>query len=348
MRKIIKKGDRSAEAADVQIRLRALGLEVNDDPGVFEEGTVTAVREFQQRRSILVDGIVGPQTWREIVGASWRLGDRNLYLTSPPMRGDDIGALQAKLNALGFDVGRDDGIFGPRTMDSVRAFQREYGVAEDGIFGPASLTAVTGLRVERAGTAASIREQFTARRRAGIGRAEIMLDPGHGGDDPGASATGGLSELELCWDLAERVADRLRDAGAAVRFSRIRDEGPDGSERARRANEMDTDLFISLHLNSHKEASAGGSSTYYFSGSRAGEELAELILQRLLKLGLRDCRSHARSYSVLKETRMPAVLVEPIFISNPNEADRIQSAAFRDEIADAIIAAINDYYDAAT
>lgn len=347
MTRLIREGDRSPEVADIQVRLRSLGIQVDDEPGVFGTGTVDAVRGFQQRRDLLVDGIVGPQTWRELVGASWHLGDRNLYLGNPPMRGDDVATLQAKLNALGFDVGRDDGIFGPRTMDAVRAFQREYGVAEDGIFGPASLAALRGLRIERAGTAASLREQLRARRRAGLEAAVIVLDPGHGGDDPGAGGTS-VSETDLCWDLSRRIAARLSAAGADVHLTRTADEGPDGSERARRANKTDADLFVSVHLNAHTEASAGGASTYYFSGSRAGEELAEMIQQRLLKLGLRDCRSHARSYSVLKETRMPAVLVEPVFISNPDEAARIQAPEFRDDVADAIVAAINDYFDAAT
>ena len=64
MNGLIKQGHRSAQVADVQARLRALGVEVGDEPGSFGTGTYNAVRTFQQQRDLLVDGIVGPQTWR--------------------------------------------------------------------------------------------------------------------------------------------------------------------------------------------------------------------------------------------------------------------------------------------
>ncbi|MGH2729514.1 MAG: peptidoglycan-binding protein, partial [Actinomycetota bacterium] len=198
MTDLIKKGDVSEEVADVQARLRALGIDVDDEPGHFGAATVRAVRTFQQQRNLLADGIVGPQTWIELVGASWRLGDRILYFTHPPMRGDDIAKLQARLNALGFDSGREDGIFGTRTDHAVRAFQKEYGVTEDGIFGPASQRALMGLRVDRPGTAAGLREEIERSRHTGVRGALIVVDPGHGGSDPGDLSAAGSAESDLC------------------------------------------------------------------------------------------------------------------------------------------------------
>lgn len=342
---LIRPGERSQEVADVQARLRGLGYDIADDPGSFGPATTSAVRAFQQQRGLLVDGLVGDETWNALVEASWRLGDRSLYITRPYMRGDDVALLQARLNALGYDAGREDGIFGPDTDLAVRHFQKEYGIAEDGIFGFATLTALNGLRIDRPGTAASLREELRLSRPAGIHDAVVALDPGHGGDDPGDVGHDNVLEGELCWELAHRVAERLVACGARVRFTRHEAESPDDGERARRANEIDADLFVSLHLNAHDAASAEGSSTSFFRTSHAGERLADSIQQRLVRLGFRDCRSHPRSFTLLRETRMPAVLVEPLFITNPGEAKRLEDPGFRSRLAGAISEGILDYFE---
>lgn len=347
MNKLIREGERSPEVADVQARLRALGYKIEDDTGHFGSGTTAAVRTFQQDRSVLVDGIVGPDTWGQIVEASWLLGDRDLYLKHPHMRGDDIATLQARLNALGFDAGKEDGIFGVDTDRAVRGFQKEYGVAGDGIFGLVSHSALMGLRVDRPGTSAQLREELRRIEKRGLSGATIMIDPGHGGDDPGDVTNDGAREADACWQVATRLADRLASLGARVRFTRNETEGPDSSTRATRANEIDADLFLSIHLNGHAEPTAEGSSTYYFGGSRAGESVAEQIQEQLVRLGLRDCRSHARSYPILRETRMPAVLIEPVFISNPDEAKRLEDHEFLGNVAHAIATAVRRHFELA-
>lgn len=345
MTRLIREGDRSPEVTDVQTRLRSLKLDVDDEPGHFGASTKSAVRTFQQRRGILVDGIVGPHTWSQLVEASWRLGDRGLYLKQPMMRGDDVLMLQGRLNALGFDAGREDGIFGDDTAAAVREFQKEYGVAEDGIFGPVSYAALQGLRVDRPGTAALLREEL---RNAGaeLAGALVMIDPGHGGDDPGDSGPNGLVEADVCWDLAGRVASMLAVRGARVRFTRTETEGPDTSERARRANVLDASIFVSLHLNSHDKPAAHGASTFHFVSSGAGAALGESIQTELVRLGLLDCRNHARSYPLLRETKMPAVIVEPVFVTNPDEEKLLEEHDFRDALAAAIATGIARYFEA--
>ncbi len=345
MSDLIREGDHNERVNDVQSRLRSLGFEIGDVPGLFGPATTEAVRAFQQRRDILSDGIVGPNTWSELVDASWRLGDRTLYLRHPFLRGDDVHMLQSRLNALGFDAGREDGIFGPDADKAVRAFQREYDIPEDGIYGPMSHRALNGLRIERAGTSARLREEIHKDQSAGLEQALILIDPGHGGSDGGVTGSRGNREADLCWALATRVADEVSRLGARVRFTRTEAEGPDSSERARRANELDADLFISLHLNAHTEAPAEGSSTFFFGGSRRGEALAERIQEELVNLGLRDCRSHARSYALLRETRMPAVLVEPVFISNEDEEKRLEEPEFMRDVAASIAHAVRRYYE---
>jgi N-acetylmuramoyl-L-alanine amidase len=345
MKPLIRAGHRSDQVVDVQTRLRALGFEVDDELGTFGAGTQDSVRTFQQQRGLLADGIVGPDTWSALVEAGWRFGDRALYFKNPPMRGDDVLALQARMNALGFDAGREDGIFGRDTDNAVRSFQHEYAIPEDGIFGTRSLGALRGLRADRPETAAALREELRRMEGKGIQRSLVIIDPGHGGDDSGDRGPKGRSEADLCWDLANRLASSIAGAGGRIRFTRTETEGPDAGERARRANALDGDIFLSIHLNSHSEPTAEGASTYYFPRSRAGEVLAEAVKQQLVHLGLRDCRSHARSYSILRETRMPAVLVEPAFISNPDESKLLLDSDFRSTIASAIAAGVRQYFD---
>lgn len=345
MRPLFKEGDQSPQVADIQARLRAQGLEIADESGYFGSSTKAATRTFQQRRAILVDGIVGPQTWSSLVEASWRLGDRTLYLKQPPMRGDDVALLQTRLNALGFDAGREDGIFGPLAYEAVKAFQKEYGISEDGMFGFHTHAALEGLRVDRPGTAARLREELRLRHRQGLHGAVIMVDPAHGATQTGSVGPNGAVESEICWSLGSLLAERLTAAGATVRFSRTEPEDPDASERARRANDAGADLFVSIHLNEHEKSSAEGCSAYFYGTSRAGEALADSIHRELLRLGARDCRTHARSYAILRETRMPAVLVEPGFITNPDEEKRLEDRDYRSAIADAIVTGIKRFYE---
>lgn len=347
MRGLIREGDRSHEVTDVQSRLRALKLRIEDESGYFGRSTKQAVRQFQQQRGILADGIVGPNTWDELVEASWRLGDRPLYLKVPVLRGDDVLALQSRLNALGFDAGREDGIFGRSTYEGVRAFQREYGVTEDGIFGRASHAALMGLRVDRPGTASKLREELR-RAETGLRGALVMVDPGHGGGDPGEIGPNGTAEADVCWKLALRVAERLAPLGAHVRFTRTEVEDPDASERARRANAAEADLYLALHLNAHTSGGpAEGVTTFHFGESRSGEQLAEALQDEIVKLGFKDCRSHARSYPILRETRMPAVLVEPGFITNPDDEKRLSDPDVLSAVADAMVRAVARFYDSA-
>ena len=116
--------------------------------------------------------------------------------------------------------------------------------------------------------------------------------------DGGEQPHGTVSESDICWDISQRLAGRLAGAGARVRLSRNEAESPESAEHALRANTIDADLFLSLHLNTNPEPQAEGASTCSFRSSHAGEALAEAIQNELIGLGLRDCRSHGRSVPV--------------------------------------------------
>ncbi|MDP8956353.1 MAG: N-acetylmuramoyl-L-alanine amidase [Actinomycetota bacterium] len=345
-------GARGDAVLDVQARLTALGYHIDpSEHGEFAATTKRAVQEFQQRRHLLVDGVVGEDTWDELVEAGYSLGDRVLYLRYPYDRGDDVRTLQASLNVLGFDVGREDGIFGQRTDRAVREFQRNVGLPPDGIVGNTTIQAVARLRPVGPGPGLSTVREGEALRRmsASLQGSRIAVDPGHGSEDTGAEGPSGLREADATFLLAEELVKELTRRGGAPFLLRDAQSDPPSSARATLANEVGAEVLISLHLNSHTEAAAEGASTYYYGregwSSPAGQHLAEVIQEILVsRLGRKDGRTHPKSLPLLRETNMPAVHVEPCFITNPNEESLLKDENFRREVARGLTDAIERFF----
>ena len=350
--RLIRRGTHGDDVRDVQSRLVALGYRLDaEEMGTFGTSTERAVREFQQRRHLLVDGVVGEGTWGELVEAGYSLGDRLLYVRYPYDRGDDVRALQVSLNLLGFDVGREDGIFGQRTDRAVRQFQRNVGLPPDGIVGTTTIDALARLRPVGPGPGLSTVREGEALRRmsASLHGSRIAVDPGHGPSDPGAEGPAGLVEAEVTFLLAEELRDELTRRGAAPFLLRDRETDPPIPARAGMANDLGAELLISLHLNWHVEAAAEGASTYYYGregwSSQAGQRLAEVIQELLVtRLGRKDGRTHPKSLPLLRETQMPAVHVEPCFITNPNEESLLRDESFRQELARALTDAMERFF----
>jgi len=143
----ITQGDRGPAVEDVQKRLLMLGFDLGSTgvDGVFWGATLTAVRRFQAEHRLDEDGVVGNETWAALVDATFRLGDRLLYLKFPYLHGADVRILQGALNVLGFACGEPDGIFGAFTERAVGEFQANVGLAADGIAGPETIGAVERL-----------------------------------------------------------------------------------------------------------------------------------------------------------------------------------------------------------
>jgi N-acetylmuramoyl-L-alanine amidase len=298
-----------------------------------------------------VDGFVGPNTWQELVEAGHVLGDRVLYLRYPMVRGDDVRTLQSRLNVFGFDAGREDGIFGPRTDGALREFQRNVGLPDDGIAGYTTVQAFARLRPETyEPLAPALREREALRQLSPVQMlgAVIAIDPGHGVDDPGAAGPTGLLESTVAYQLAEALAGLLRTRGAEPFLLRGAEDDPPPSARARVANDAGARLLIGMHMNSQAEPEAEGTTVFYCGredwSSPAGHRLAELIQRELTSLGLVDCRTHPKWLPILRETRMPAVRVEPCFITNPREEEALRDPRFRERIVAAIADAILAYF----
>jgi N-acetylmuramoyl-L-alanine amidase len=354
-------GSRGPAVADVRARLAALPPEHRpegfdpraDDPELFDKTLEQAVRAFQQRKGLIVDGVVGVETFTAIDGARWRLGDRILVHTPGHlMRGEDVVALQERLNTLGFSVGRVDGRFGPETERAVRAFQRAYGLGGDGSVGPETLRAFNDLRRSVSGGSATVLREREEVRRSGhsLSGRVVVLDPGHGGDNTGAVANG-LVEAEVVMDLARRIEGRLTAIGVTVVYTRTDQTNPTEEERAAIANEAGADVVLSLHCDSHDAAQASGVATFFFGRDRVtswspiGEQLADLVLREVVaRTGLANCRSHGRSWTLLQQTRMPAVRLEAGYLSHPDDAARLADPAFRDTVAEAVLVSLHRMY----
>lgn len=173
-----------------------------------------------------------------------------------------------------------------------------------------------------------------------IGR-RVVLDPGHGGRDPGAVAATGEREADLTLAVATELARLMGMAGAEVRLTR--DENTDFSlysyrtmdsaERAAVANQWPADVYVSIHFNMYKSPQYGGTEVWHRGDNPLSENLAKLMVSELAGLGLNRRGTRTGDYAVLREATMPAVLVELGFLSHPADLAFFVQAANRDHAA---------------
>jgi N-acetylmuramoyl-L-alanine amidase len=216
----------------------------------------------------------------------------------------------------------------------------------------------------------------------------VVLDPGHGGNDPGASGPSGLREKDVTLDIAHRAAPLIaRELGISTLLTRDGDDYVALDERTARANAFQADLFVSIHCNASEDGAGRGVMTFVLDDSRdaastrlaarendaSAEAAAELagalrrgegsssagrsahfaeLLQRSAIASLSpsygdipDSGIKRAGFYVLAGARMPAVLFETSFISNPVGETRFNTGDFRQKIADAIVNAVRAYRD---
>lgn len=362
----LRRGERGAAVVEIRATLAALGLLENPDENLttgrhvaldlFDDDLDHAVRDFQQRRGLLVDGIVGEATYRALKEASYRLGARTLaHQFGAPMYGDDVATLQARLQDLGFYTGLVDGYFGLQTHNGLMSYQREYGLAPDGICGPETLRSLyfLGSRVT-GGSLHAIREEEHVRRSGPrLSGKRIIIDPGRGGDDHGliVNGPGGpMSEADILWDLASRLEGRMTAIGMETFLSRPVNRSPADAERAATANTVGADLMISLRFERQSSPTANGLSCFYFGSSHGsvstiGRNLADFIQREVsARTGLLDCRTHGRTWDLLRLTRMPTVQVDVGYITNPRDSRMLVTRECRDAVAEGILAAVKRLY----
>ncbi|HCB34967.1 MAG TPA: hypothetical protein DEP66_04900 [Acidimicrobiaceae bacterium] len=331
-------GSSGDHVRDLQRRLSALA---DSEPcpltGVFDETTRRALESFQNDRAMDVDGIVGTDTWQALVEAGVRLGDRPLYLTSPQLRGDDVADLQQMLSTLGFGSGRIDGILGNRTALSLVEFQVNAGLSGDGVCGPRTITALARLLrpLPRGRAVAHIQERRRMGVRADVGDsvagalADVASD-GRSNGDPDAPAAGRRIAVGEPGGLGIVVAALRRcllRAGADV----LPLCHPSWSAQAAQANEFGADVYVACELR------PAPPSVSYFKGRHFTSELGRRLADKTaecLEPVVGPVERCGRSFPMLRESQMPAVLVRL--------DDAAAAAEHARSIADAAGAAVVD------
>ena len=201
----------------------------------------------------------------------------------------------------------------------------------------------------------AIKAKSKFRTGGGIKDKIITLDPGHGGSDPGAIGASGLKEKQITLEISMRVKELLEKEGAKVFMTRTTDKdvyAPNASDRAELqarvnvAEKHNSDLFLSLHINSSVNKSVGGFSSYYYPKTDNDLKIAKAIQDKFAKnFGVDNLGVRQANFYVVKRCSMPATLLEMCFISNPKEEKLMKSKWFQKKTARLIVEGVKNYFD---
>ncbi|KGP75521.1 N-acetylmuramoyl-L-alanine amidase [Desulfosporosinus sp. Tol-M] len=187
----------------------------------------------------------------------------------------------------------------------------------------------------------------------------VMLDPGHGGYDPGAITNQGVYEKAINLQIAQKVKEMLGPSGIEVFLTREEDIDyvPDGvkgkttkkqidlNRRIDMAREVNADVFVSLHVNATATGLQSGAETFYHYQSESGKGLAELIQQELIKIpGMNRRITKPGDFYIIKNTSMPAIIVEVGYLSSVKEQKKLQQSWYQEQLARAIAKGIANYF----
>lgn len=188
----------------------------------------------------------------------------------------------------------------------------------------------------------------------------VMLDPGHGGYDPGAVSSHGVYEKAINLQIAQKVGEMLRPSGIEVFLTREEDidYAPNGvkgkttkkhidlNHRIEMANEEKADIFVSLHVNATVTGQNSGAETFYHYKSESGKRLAELIQQELIKInGMNRRIAKPGDFYIVKNTSMPSVIVEVGYLSSAKEQKKLQQTWYQEQLSRAIAKGIANYFE---
>ncbi|WP_413171785.1 N-acetylmuramoyl-L-alanine amidase [Anabaena azotica] len=175
------------------------------------------------------------------------------------------------------------------------------------------------------------------------GKLLVVIDPGHGGKDPGAIGISGLEEKDIILPIGRRVAAILQQNGVQAIMTRDSDyfvSLPGRVEMAERAN---ADVFVSIHANSAgaNRPEVSGLETYYYDN---GLSLARIVHNRILQsLNIKDRRVRKARFYVLRKSSMPSILVETGYVTGREDAAKLRTSAYQNQMAEAIAQGILQY-----
>lgn len=285
--KLIKAGYLEAEEASV-----ANGPENTYPENTYTKNIEAAVKAFQSKRALHIDGICGTQTWIALEEAQWKLGDRDIFLTSPMMRGDDVGSLQKILGQLGFSADREDSIFGPNTETALYEFQNNNGLSPDKTCGAQTLQILNQIsRRAKGESVASVKDRERLRSTNPALLKRIFI--------------GDLSELSTGAPLAETIAAQLENFEVCM----LQNSNP--STLAQESRSFEADVFLALKISETSEFHSDYFATDSYE-SAGGKYLANLLTASippiLFGTDYEEVEPRGRRIQILQETRMWTVL----------------------------------------
>lgn len=187
-------------------------------------------------------------------------------------------------------------------------------------------------------------EEKATRKKGTLNGLTIVVDPGHGGNDSGATGTRGTHEKGITLQTSELLKSKLLSAGANVVMTRDSDVYVDLRKRVSIGHQVAADAFISIHYDSTDSHSINGFTTYYMHNYQKG--LAQSVHKGLgEKLSLRDRGAQPGNYLILRENRQQAILIELGFLSNPSEERLVNTDQFREQASLGIYNGIITYFD---
>lgn len=186
----------------------------------------------------------------------------------------------------------------------------------------------------------------------------IVIDPGHGGKDPGKVGCHNEIEKEINLAIALLVEDKLLEAGYEVAMTRESDTTATGeydstkmedmTARVKFINEKTPLCCVSIHQNSYTQSGVRGAQAFYYSGSEEGKALAEALQHSLIEIADPENTRKIKaedSYYVLKNTVCPIVIIECGFLSDEDESLKLNSPEYQELLASAIVEGIIEYVE---
>jgi len=178
----------------------------------------------------------------------------------------------------------------------------------------------------------------------------VVIDAGHGGEDPGKVGINGAKEKDINLEIAKKVKRYLESNGVQVEMTRESDEGlheagasnkkvQDMKRRIDKIDKTEPDIVVSIHQNSYPQEAIHGAQVFYYTGSGEGQQLAEEIQGQLIAKVDPDNKRQVKandSYYLLKKTKVPIVIVECGFLSNSAEAAKLCEPEYQDRVAWAV------------
>nr|WP_174783785.1 N-acetylmuramoyl-L-alanine amidase [Dolichospermum sp. UHCC 0259] len=185
--------------------------------------------------------------------------------------------------------------------------------------------------------------RITPRRDLRKGKIVVIIDPGHGGKDSGAIGIGGVLEKDVILPISKRIAEVLERNGIQVIMTRDSDYFVTLPGRVTMAQRANADVFVSIHANSAgaSRPEVSGLETYHYD---SGLRLAQIVHRKILQsLNVRDRKVRKARFYVLRKTSMPSILVETGFLTGRDDAAKLRTSAYQNQMADAIAQGILQY-----